>query len=245
MEPETRRGPNGCVIALAVVGALALCGLMMISGVGYFAYRVFETHQTLERERATKARASEDASEAASTSAKAALPRLTALPPPIMVMSADKTLVRDEALNFAGEYKPKAPVANGRYVLVEIDFGANSEFGDFEHAGAGHGTSPLAFVFQAASDAKADSKSPPKTVRVAVDTYRLTRERLEFRAHDDRIGDIVFAGAIDPAFLIRLDDPNRSPAFEDTPILTGDLTMGGQVTKNVGFSYLLEDASED
>jgi len=241
MERETRGGPRGCVIALAVVGALAIGAMIMASGVGYFVYSVFKTRQVLEKTRAARA----DASYAASVSAKAAMPRLTALPPPITAMSADKTIIRDETLNFEGDYKPKTPVASGKYVLSEIDLGGNGDFGEFEHGGGVQGASPLVFVFEAPSEKAAGRNSPPSTIRVVATAYRLTRERIQFSAHDARVGDVGFAGTIDPAFLVRLDDPNHTQAFEDSAVMTGDLTVSGQVIKGIGFSYLLNDPSED
>ncbi len=240
MQTETRGGPNGCVIALAVVGGLAICGVIAAGAAGYILYLTFMAHQTAEKARTAKA----DASEAASVSAKAATPRLAALPPPVVAMSADKTIVRDEALNLEGVYDPKAPVESGKYALREIDMGGNDDFGAFEHAGFAQGNRPLEFVFDVAPPKGTGSKAATATIRVAATSYRLTRERIEFSAFDARVGDIRFAGAVDPAFLIRLDDTNHSPAFEDAAVMTGDLTVGGQVVKGVGFSYLLNDAGD-
>ena len=240
MEQATKRGPNGCVIALAVIGVLAIFGTIAAGGAGYMLYLRFQARQDAEKSRTAKA----DAAAAASVSAKAAMPRLAALPPAVVAMSDDKTVVRDEALNLQGVYTPKTWVGRGRYALREIDLGGNDDFGAFEHAGFSHASPPVEFVFDANTPNAAGGASSA-TIRVAATRYWLTRQRVEFSAHDERIGDIHLTGAVDPAFLIRLDDLNHTPAFEDNAVVTGDLTVGDQVVKGVGFSYLLNDESAD
>ena len=238
MEQETRRGPNGCVIALAVIGGLAILGTIAFCGAGYVLFMRFQARHAAEQARTAKA----DDAAAASVSAKAKMQRLVALPPPVLATSADRAIVRDEALILQGVYTPKTLVENGKYALREVDFGSNDDFGAFEHKGPVQAIPPLEFVFDVTA---ANGKAPSATIRLAVQTYRLTREHIEFSAYDARIGEVRFSGAADPAFLIRLDDTNHSPAFEDAAVITGDLTVGDQVVKNVGFSYLLNDPSED
>ncbi len=241
-------GPNGCVIALAVVGGVAIVAAILLCVFGYIGYTAYTTQHAKQQAQIKKNREKYAASASSAAASRDAAPHLTALPPAIMVTSADKHVVRDEALDFSAEFDPKAPVTSGRYQLASIEMSGVGTFAEYEHDPVRSEATPLAVVFADTTSKQVKDKSGAhytKFVTVTADRYVLTRDKISFQGHDDHVGDVTFDGAIDPAFLLRMNDPNHTPGYEQGAVMTGTLTVAGQTIKNATFSFTVFDSEDD
>ncbi len=72
--------------------------------------------------------------------------------------------------------------------------------------------------------------------RVLPTAYSVAGGRVEFAGDDKDLGHVTFSGALDIAAVKRATNAEGESAATDT-VLTGDLTVGTTVLKNVTFTW--------
>ncbi len=215
---------NGCVTAVIIMGVILVVALIHLGIAFYFLASRFK-----EREVHTHNRAS-------SASSAPTVPDLAELPPPVLVTHG--RFVRDAALRFRGQYPVTGAITVGKYRLTRLAIASDDDLAAFEAAKGPVMTPPLMLAF---AEAVPGEDGQEIQVPLTLDSYRLTRDGIDFAAHSPQLGAVAFNGNwADARFLRVLNDPERTPGYRDSGVIIGDLTVAGTVYKAADFGYMIQ-----
>ncbi len=148
------------------------------------------------------------------------------------------TFSHDPALDSFGYYFTDTAVQSGDLKLTSLNIGQASDFADWE---AGKRPATYAPIFLAFDDvtsptARNELGETYHTVslRVMPTAYRVDGQEVSFHGVDPRLGQVTFSGAFD---LEALKTAKAEGPGEPQPVLRGDLQVGDQQFRNVGFMY--------
>jgi len=157
---------------------------------------------------------------------------------PHLRRSPDGRFVRDTALDLTGYYSPLNDVKVGAFRLEWFSIDTPKDFESFEKTGpVPSKMTPFIAAFEDLSSPEKQGELGPyrtNSPRVQPIRYVITRDRIEFVGLDPQIGAIHFTGAADPAFL-------AGTSRQGNADLTGDLVIGDNVFRDLGFSYSAGD----
>ena len=163
-------------------------------------------------------------------------------PAPVdIVTSKDGAFTRDRSLQASGYYKPQDTLPVGVFNLVDLKLGPVADFTSAETNGLGPDSeAPFVLVFARAAPAPAvvtPDTPMPKAFQVVCRRYVLTREAVSCEADDPQFGKVSFHGKFAPDFAAKIAVIGDSTAFFDEGAITGELTVGKTVVKDVSLAY--------
>jgi hypothetical protein len=145
----------------------------------------------------------------------------------------------DPKLNGDGYYYNDPAVKVGKWELKYVNINAPSVFAKWE---AGERNSDAPIVIELLDTQAPDVDGQPYNVahvELRPDSYRVDKQVMEFRSHDPRMGEVIFTGSIDFAALQAVRDGGAYS--DDRPILTGNLQIGPDETRNIKFHHRFPD----
>ena len=157
------------------------------------------------------------------------------LPPEDIETSADGKRVRDRALKLDGFYYPIRYVQAGNLQVVHMAIALDDTAGTAKGACTGV-TVKLADVTSKEIDSDQGTSWAVSPV-ISCDSYTITRHKIAFRGHDAQAGQVTFIGKVDPQFAAWQSGAGTAMNSSSGNAITGDLTIGGTVLKDVGFGY--------
>jgi hypothetical protein len=162
-------------------------------------------------------------------------PEAAAPVPPLTGFQHDRSIDAD------GYFLPQTEVRVGDFVLKTVSVAPRFEFDNWEKGERTGTYAPVMFEFE-------DVTSPMQTnelgqesrtvqVRVLPTAYRLEQGRFKFTGKDQRLGEVVFDGAMDMAALGAAKKAGSSTA----PVVTGSLQVGAERIGDLGLTYYMGD----
>ena len=115
----------------------------------------------------------------------------------------------------SGYYQPASPVVVGKYRLTHIFLGQAGAFEGWEKGDKRSAYGPVMFEFDDGAGG---------TVRVKPRSYDVSDSRIRFSGHAEGVGDVSFNGQMDQGALATA----RRNLGEETPVMTGTLSVGGR-----------------
>ena len=140
-----------------------------------------------------------------------------------------------------GYYRSEQPIAVGNMRLTRIAVGAPSDFSAWEGGEREEVFGPIAFEFEDQTSPVEDKENGQRhTVRAEVKplAYLLGPGRFAFHGKDAKLGDVDFEGAFDTPALAQA---RANGSSEGKPVLTGQLSVGGQKFGGVKLEYWTGD----
>ncbi len=161
-----------------------------------------------------------------------------------IAMAPAGAFVHDKTLNLEGYYFPEKTIRAGKFELEHIDFGTSEDFDKFEKHGQTIPTwTPFEIQFADMTSKEIEGELGPyreNSPRVFCNTYRITRKSIQFAGYDRQVGKVIFNGKMSTS--ISAQQPStKTDANHDSVVLTGDLTFGNKVFKNISFIYSAGD----
>lgn len=158
---------------------------------------------------------------------------------PDVFTSEDGAFVRDRSLQMTGFYKSQTDVNIGVFQLVAVRLGPSTDFTATETNGlsADH-EAPFTIVFsRPGAVAGSGDARKPESIQLVCRRYVVTRDALSCDGDDAQFGKVTFRGKISPDFVTKIAVTGDSTAFFDEGAVTGDLTVGKTVAKDLSLAY--------
>jgi hypothetical protein len=141
----------------------------------------------------------------------------------------------DPQLNGDGYYYNDPAVKVGKWELKYVNIAAPSVFAQWE-AGERKSAAPIVIELLDTQAPDVDGQAYNVAhVELRPDSYRVDKQVVEFRSHDPRMGEVIFTGSIDFTALQAVRDGGAYS--DDRPILTGNLQIGSDETRNIKFHH--------
>lgn len=165
----------------------------------------------------------------------------TAPPPstaPAAQPAAPVTFSQDPTLDSFGYYFTDTEVRSGTLKLTSLNIGQASDFTDWEAGKRPAAYAPIFLAFDDVSSPAAQNELGQTyhlvSLRVMPNAYRVDGREVSFHGVDPRLGQVTFTGAFDLEALkaAKADGPG-----EPQPVLRGELQIGEQHFRDLGFMY--------
>jgi hypothetical protein len=147
----------------------------------------------------------------------------------------------DARQDLFGYYMPDGEPKFGKWMVSSLNVGTPQDFIDYERGKRDPPEyAPLMIEFD-------DVTSPETTTedgasvrsvqrRVLPTAYAIAGDHLVFAGNDAVLGTVTFSGRLDLAAVKRAQDA-AGESTESITVLTGDLSVGGKVIRNVKFTW--------
>ncbi len=220
-----QKSNSGCGLAVAMIALI----LLLLAATGYVMFNFFEKlEKAVPTHHVTPPPPIEDEPTGAPVPAK-----------PDVFTSEDGAFVRDRSLQVEGFYKSETDVNIGVFQLVAVRLGRSADFIATESSGlsADH-EAPFTIVFSRPGVATSSTDArKPESIQLVCQRYVVTREALSCDGEDAQFGKVTFRGKISPDFVTKIAVTGDSTAFFDEGAVTGDLTVGKTVVKDLSLAY--------
>ena len=167
----------------------------------------------------------------AETPAAATAAPVEAIPQPV-------TFAHDPALDSFGYYFTDAVVQSGKLKLTSLNIGQPSDFANWESGKRSTSYAPIFLEFEDVASPTATNEMGQTyhtvSLRVMPTAYRVDGQAVSFHGADPKLGQVTFSGVFD---LKALKAAKAAGPGEPQPVLKGELRVGDQQFRNIGFMY--------
>jgi hypothetical protein len=157
--------------------------------------------------------------------------------------AATANFQHDPKLDAFGYYFSDTPIKSGNWELSSLNIGLLEDFAAWEQGKRPSTYAPIFLEFEDVTSPMAENELGQTyhtvSFRVLPAVYRVDGQQIIFRAEDKRLGEVVFAGALDLNALKAAKSDNLDD--QDLVVLRGDLQLGAQRLRNINFRYFAGD----
>jgi hypothetical protein len=143
-----------------------------------------------------------------------------------------------------GYYIPVTPIKVGQYHLVNLSIGSPKDFDEYEQGKNKIASyAPIMFTFDDVTSRKLSGEMGEyyeNSARILPTSYSLKGNEISFVGKDKQVGVVKFSGTIDVKTLTQ-EQLDTSKMATEKVIVKGDLTINGQLFKDVSFSWFAGD----
>jgi hypothetical protein len=149
----------------------------------------------------------------------------------------------DPKLDAFGYYFTDTPVQHGNWKLKSLNIASPSDFTAWEDGKRPSNFGPIFLEFEDVTSPTSENELGQTyhtaSFRLMPDSYRVDGHEVVFRANDARVGEVVLSGMFDVDALKAA--KIAGPPGEPKTVLTGELQVGAERIRNIGFIYFAGD----